>query len=119
MAINWTELKDLHVISKVRELISQWYGAEIFFTDLSGHVQSGNWTKEFEYKNQFLAVLNQTSQGFQTLGGDFENFFDTNKVDGFSASSFDGVSFFGQSIQIDGEPVGGCFCFPSGKRSYL
>mgnify|MGYP001337274872 CR=1 FL=1 len=117
MAINWTELKDLHVISKVRELISQWYGAEIFFTDLSGHVQSGNWSKDFDYKNQFLAVLNQTSQGFQTLGSDFENFFDSNNENGFCNSSFTGVSFFGQAIQIDGEPVGGVFAFPIIKGS--
>ena len=116
MAINWTELKDLHVISKVRELISQWYGAEIFHRPVR-HVQSGNWAKDFEYKNQFLAVLNQTSQGFQTLGSDFENFFDTNRDDGFCVSSFDGVSFFGQSIQIDGEPVGGVFAFPVVKGS--
>ena len=41
MAINWAELKDLHVISKIQELITQWFNAEIFFTDLSGQVMSG------------------------------------------------------------------------------
>jgi hypothetical protein len=112
MAINWTELKDLHVISKVRELISQWYGAEIFFTDLSGQVQSGNWSKEHEYDNQFLAVLNQSGKGFQSLGSDFENFFDNDQESGFVNSSFSGVHYYGDTIKVDGEPVGGVFAFP-------
>ena len=83
MAINWAELKDLHVISKIQELITQWFNAEIFFTDLSGQVMSGNWNKEHDFKNQFLAVLNLTSDTFTSLGNDFESFFDNNLPEAF------------------------------------
>ena len=113
MAINWAELKDLHVISKIQELITQWFNAEIFFTDLSGQVMSGNWNKEHDFRNQFLAVLNLTSDTFTSLGNDFESFFDNNLPAGFHSSSFPGINYYGELIKIDSEPVGGVFAFPA------
>ncbi|MAW06652.1 MAG: nitrogen fixation protein NifA [Halobacteriovoraceae bacterium] len=112
MAIDWTELGSLHVISKVKELIQVWFGAEIFFTDLSGQVKSSNWNKDYHYKNQFLAVLNQTGHGMNTLGSEFERFFDEDIESGKFDSSIPGVSLIGEHIKIDGESVGGVFAFP-------
>ena len=94
MAINWAELKDLHVISKIQELITQWFNAEIFFTDLSGQVMSGNWNKEHDFKNQFLAVLNLTSDTFTSLGNDFESFLIIICLQAFILPPFPGINYY-------------------------
>ena len=85
---------------------------KFFSRTLSGQVQSGNWAKEFEYKNQFLHVLNQTAR-FSNIREVILKISSTliKPYKGF-VPLFDGVSYFGQSIQIDGEPVGGVFAFP-------
>jgi transcriptional regulator with PAS, ATPase and Fis domain len=117
MTINWTELSNLHVVSKVKHLLSDWFNVEIFFTDLSGQVRSENWSNDYNFSNQLLAVLNETSHGFTTISHDFESFFDSNVGKGIFASSFNGVSIFGETIVLDGEQVGGVFAFPVVPKS--
>ena len=38
--INWKEIKGLHVIQRLEQIISKWYGVEVFFTDEHLRIQS-------------------------------------------------------------------------------
>ena len=36
MSLNWKELTELHVISKIQDVVKDWFDAELFFVDLNG-----------------------------------------------------------------------------------
>jgi hypothetical protein len=38
--INWEELKHIHVIRKLEEILATWFNTEIFFVDERGQVRN-------------------------------------------------------------------------------
>ena len=106
-----SELANLHVISKISEILKSWFNVELFFTDLPPSVPV-NWSKDYNFENQMLAVLNKTDHGMSALGHDFEKFFDSKKPSNIYESSFSGVLIQGESVEIDVEVAGGVFVYP-------
>ena len=49
--INWKEMKNLHVISKLSEILNKWYGTELIWADAQSKIQSGHLDKGKEFKS--------------------------------------------------------------------
>ena len=75
--INWEELKHIHVIRKLEEVIGRWFRVEIFFVDAQGMVQNYDPAdKTREFKNPVLSPLLNKPEGrdaffdyLRSLGG--------------------------------------------------
>ena len=56
--INWEELKHIHVIRKLQQVIGQWFHAEVFFLDERGNVRNYDpYDRQREFKNPLCANL--------------------------------------------------------------
>lgn len=63
--INWEELKHIHVIRKLEEILAQWFNTEIFFVDDRGTVR--NFDSQRECKNPLSAVFLKNDKSRQAL----------------------------------------------------
>lgn len=56
--INWDDLKHIHVISKLEQILGQWFNTEIFFLDERGKVRNYDpLDRQREFKNPLCATL--------------------------------------------------------------
>ena len=56
--INWEELKHIHVIRKLQQIIGQWFHAEVFFLDERGVVRNYDpYDRQREFKNALCGNL--------------------------------------------------------------
>src|SRR5215210_3369342 len=60
--INWDELKHIHVIRKLEEILAQWFHTDIFFMDERGSVR--NYDRK-EFKNPLSNLLLPKERGKQ------------------------------------------------------
>lgn len=66
--INWEELKHIHVIRKLEEILAQWFNTEIFFVDERGHVRNYDPTdRQREFKNPLSATLLPKEKGREVV----------------------------------------------------
>jgi two-component system, NtrC family, response regulator HupR/HoxA len=62
--INWEELKHIHVIRKLEEVLAQWFNTEIFFVDERGQVRNYDpLDRQREFKNPLAATLLPKEKG--------------------------------------------------------
>src|SRR6185437_1295339 len=62
--INWEELKHIHVIRKLEEILAQWFHTEIFFVDERGTVRNYDpLDRQREFKNPLCATLLPKEKG--------------------------------------------------------
>ncbi|MBC98451.1 MAG: nitrogen fixation protein NifA [Halobacteriovoraceae bacterium] len=114
--INWKEMKNLLVISKLSEILYKWYGTELIWTDAQAKIQSGHLDKDHEYKNQFFAVQMGMPHGHDLINNDIENIADQLKDGKEQTIIFD--SFFphvqgvASRVVVDGEYMGTVFAYP-------
>ena len=114
MSLNWKELTELHVISKIKDVVKDWFDSELFFVDLNGQVHSKNWQNDYKFSNQLLTVQSQLTHGLNILSHDFESFFDSNqdKTPSIVDSAFVDIKYYASPVSIDGELVGCVFAYP-------
>jgi len=56
--INWEELKHIHVIRKLEEILAQWFNTDIFFVDERGQIRNYDPNdKNKEFKNSLSAAF--------------------------------------------------------------
>lgn len=66
--INWEELKHIHVIRKLEQILAQWFHTEIFFLDERGQVRNYDPTdRQREFKNPLCASLLPKEKGREVL----------------------------------------------------
>ncbi len=62
--INWEELKHIHVIRKLEEILGQWFHTDIFFVDERGSVRNYDpLDRQREFKNPLSATLLPKEKG--------------------------------------------------------
>jgi transcriptional regulator with PAS, ATPase and Fis domain len=62
--INWEELKHIHVIRKLEEILAQWFHTDIFFVDERGQVRNYDpLDRQREFKNPLSATLLPKDKG--------------------------------------------------------
>jgi len=66
--INWEELKHIHVIRKLEEILGQWFHTDIFFVDARGQVRNYDpMDRQREFKNPLAASLMPKDKGRELI----------------------------------------------------
>lgn len=66
--INWEELKHIHVIRKLEQILAQWFHTEVFFIDERGAVRNYEPNdRQREFKNPVCAALLPRDKGREAL----------------------------------------------------
>ena len=66
--INWEELKHIHVIRKLEEILGQWFHTDIFFVDDRGQVRNYDPTdRQREFRNPLCANLLPKEKGRELI----------------------------------------------------
>ncbi len=114
--INWKEMKNLHVISKLSEILHKWYGTELIWTDSHGKIQSGHLDKGKEHKNLFFKVQMNMPMGHNFTHQDIENVTETLKDENNQTiifeSSFTHIKGVASRVVVDGEYMGTVIAYP-------
>jgi transcriptional regulator with PAS, ATPase and Fis domain len=62
--INWEELKHIHVIRKLEEILAQWFNTDIFFVDERGEIRNCDLNdKRKDFKNPLSAAFLNKERG--------------------------------------------------------
>jgi transcriptional regulator with PAS, ATPase and Fis domain len=109
--INWEELKHIHVIRKLQQIIGQWFHAEVFFLDERGVVRNYDpYDRQREFKNPLCANLLPKEPGREMLLNFFREVsdrFSQHKDHHWIAEGPLGFEkFFAAKVHIDGEYLG-------------
>ena len=114
--INWNEIRELHVISRLEQIIKKWFGVEIFYTDEHYKIRSRLLEKDYEFNSHFLKIQMKMGHGYDVLVQDIEKVTDLLNEVGESTVVFD--SFFpnvkgvASRISVDGVYCGTVFAYP-------
>jgi transcriptional regulator with PAS, ATPase and Fis domain len=111
--INWDEFEHIHVIRKLKEVISKWFSIDVFFADDRGNLKIVEKGQKKVYSNPVLSLLLQREEGFESFSEFIrETTMELKKTQEkdlrkqylphFLASAF--------PIVIDGEFMGGVIC---------
>ena len=114
--IKWEEIKGLHVITKLDEILSKWFGVEQFYIDSHYKIRSNQLEKDYEIKNHFFKVQMGLNHGYDFLTQDIEKTYDELAAADSNYVVFD--SFFPQvkgvmaKVCVDGEILGTVMAYP-------
>jgi two-component system response regulator HupR/HoxA len=114
--INWEELKHIHVIRKLQQIIGQWFHAEVFFLDERGVVRNYDpYDRQREFKNSLCANLLPKEPGrelllsfFREVSDRFSQHSDPHLIEP-GPLGFD--RFFGAKVHLDGEYLGSVIAY--------
>jgi transcriptional regulator with PAS, ATPase and Fis domain len=109
--INWEELKHIHVIRKLQQIIGQWFHAEVFFLDERGVVRNYDpYDRQREFKNALCGNLLPKEPGrevvlnfFRDLSDRFSQAKDPHWI---AEGPFGFEKFFAAKVSLDGEYLG-------------
>lgn len=65
--INWDEFEHIHVIRKLKEVISRWWNIDVFFADDRGNLKIIEKGTKREFSNPVVNLLMQREDGFDSL----------------------------------------------------
>lgn len=65
--INWDELKHIHVVRKLEQILAQWFSVEVFFLDEGGRVRNHDANVKKNFKNPFAQALWSHDRGREYL----------------------------------------------------
>ena len=114
--INWKEMKNLHVISKLNEILYKWYGTELIWTDGQAKIQSGHLDKGHEHRNIFFKAQMGMNHGHDFIHQDIEKVAEQLHESHDQTIIFD--SFFSHikgvasKVVVDGEYMGTVIAYP-------
>jgi two-component system response regulator HupR/HoxA len=114
--INWEELKHIHVIRKLQQIIGQWFYAEVFFIDERGNVRNYDpHDRQVEFKNPLCANLLPKEQGREMLMGFFKEAMDQFSQGQEASLVMNGpLGFervFVSKVSLDGEYLGSVLAY--------
>lgn len=115
--VNWNDIGNLHVITKMEEILSNWFGTELYWTDVHGKIHSGHLDKDYNFKSHFMKVqMKDMKYGYEYLSQDIERVTEevTDAKEGrvVFESFFKGIYGVCSKVEIEGEYVGAVFAYP-------
>ena len=115
--VNWEELRNLHVIAKLGEILNRWYGVEVIFVDSLGKIRSGQLEKGYQFKGRFFRVQMDLPLGHEHISQDIDNVTNRLRENGHSVgivhqSLFKHVKIAASSIFVDKEYAGTVLAYP-------
>jgi two-component system response regulator HupR/HoxA len=122
--INWDDLRHIHVIRKLQQIIGQWFHAEVFFLDERGNVRNYDpYDRQREFKNPLCANLLPKDQGREFILNFFRetsDSFSQSKEHHFIGNGPLGVEkVFASKVILEGEYLGAviAYCHVDSKVS--
>ncbi|MBF0209165.1 MAG: hypothetical protein HQK53_20085, partial [Oligoflexia bacterium] len=70
--INWEEISNLHVITKLKQILIKWFGVELFYANQHSKIQGKILDRNYKFQNYFLKAQMQTNYGHEYLINDIE-----------------------------------------------
>lgn len=109
--INWDELKHIHVIRKLQQIIGQWFYAEVFFLDERGAIRNYDpYDRQREFKNALCGNLLPKDSGREMLTSFFrevsDQFSQNPDQHWMSQGPLGFENFFAAKVTLDGEYLG-------------
>ncbi len=65
--INWDEFEHIHVIRKLKEVISRWWAVDVFFGDDRGNLKIIEKGQKREFSNHIMNMMLHRDEGFEHL----------------------------------------------------
>ncbi len=114
--INWEELKHIHVIRKLEEILGQWFNAEVFFIDEKGQVRNYDPTDKLrEFRNPLAAYLLPKEVGrnlmFKSIGAAYEKSLKSDKPHFFMEGPLGIENILVSKIMVDNDHLGSVFAY--------
>jgi transcriptional regulator with PAS, ATPase and Fis domain len=113
--VNWNEMSELHVVSKLESILKRWFNVELFFCDLNGKIHTKQFQKGFISNNPLFQLLANANHGYDVFLQDVELLADSSKNNDsvtLYKSNLNSLSFMSSPVNIDGELVGYSFAYP-------
>ncbi len=116
--IRWEEMLELHVVQKLKDVISNWFEVDLFYANEYGKIQGKIFDKNFKFRNKFLKLQMQLNYGHEYLSHDVEKVIENPKSSVTEYMSiFPNVYGLFSSIYIESEYCGNIFIYPIIKNS--
>lgn len=114
--MNWKDMKNLHVISKLENILNRWFGVELVWADSHGRVQSGVMEKDYAFKSHFTKVQMQVPLGHEYMNQEIEKWTemlqDSEKGTVVVDSFFKHVKGIVSRVVLEGEYLGTVYAYP-------
>lgn len=114
--INWTDMRNLHVIAKLEQILGEWFGVEQVYTDIHYKIRSQHLEKDYQFKSHFMKVVLGMNHGYDLISQDIEKVTDMMNEKADQVLVFD--TFFKHvkavvgKVDVDGEFFGTVYAFP-------
>jgi transcriptional regulator with PAS, ATPase and Fis domain len=109
--IAWKEIKHIHVIRRIEEILGSWFQVEVYYTDNSGKIQNEELFDASEHRNPVAKLITALPDGQKALRRYAEKLCDDVQQSSMSEHLVDGPLGIGQAVasrvEIDGE-FSGC-----------
>jgi two-component system response regulator HupR/HoxA len=120
--INWDELKHIHVIRKLQQIIGQWFYAEVFFLDERGAIRNYDpYDRQREFKNPLCGNLLPKDSGREMLMNFFrevsDQFSQSPDQHWMSQGPLGFENFFAAKVTLDGEYLGAVVAYCHVERA--
>lgn len=123
--LKWEDFDRLRVIRKIKSIVSQWWGVEIFFADEKGNIQNLSKNNPPTFSNTVVNMILKKSLGFELLNNHAASIIKKLKKEGTITTpwevGFDAVAF---PIKINSDISGaviasGFFSNPDRQKNIL
>ena len=106
--INWDDLKHIHVIRKLEQILAQWFNTEIFFVDEKGFLKNHDISNiKTEFKNPLFKTLLKSEPGkekfLQSVRESNETLFNGSEKNLVFTGPFGFEKAFVSQINVEGE----------------
>jgi transcriptional regulator with PAS, ATPase and Fis domain len=108
--INWSAVKDLHVIQKLEDIIGRWFKVDLIFVDEFGRMFNDFDAQTYDFKSYFFKVQILSQKGKEFLQQDIEE--GINQLNASNERFVEINTFFPQikatisEVNIDGNTMG-------------
>jgi two-component system, NtrC family, response regulator HupR/HoxA len=114
--INWKDIGELHVITKLDEFLAKWFGTELIFVDSHNNIKSKHSVTDSEFQNPLFNIQMKMNSGHESLEQDLENISEELQNGKNSNIVFDScikkVKGIASRVEVDGEYLGMVIAYP-------
>lgn len=114
--INWKDISELHVIKRLEQIIGEWFGVDLFYSDGHSRLQNGILGKDYSHNNQLLKSILSSGPGVELLKQKIENLSEEGLRNELFVKKFHcfhkSLQGFSANIVINKEFLGTAYAFP-------
>ena len=77
--INWPEMSELHVVSKLESILQRWFNLELFFADMNGKIVSKQFQKGYVTNSPIFKSILDAAHGYDSFMQDIDKILELGK----------------------------------------